>query len=173
MGGVRSPLTKRALPRETANLILLCKCIFFLIAAPSSHWADQNTNITDCLHRFWPFMNFRVNLVKLQRWKSNYENSVNTLASNTFPMGCSERTRLTFNSYNGQCTDTTFDRFLKTLSFTPRTFKNRNVVSFFRVGRFAYDGCDICMVESDTAESFSAVHDKLHLLIQPDSSSTS
>lgn len=31
---------------------------------------------------------------------------------------------------------------------------------------------DICMVESDAAETLSAEHDKLHLQIQPDSSST-
>lgn len=55
----------------------------------------------------------------------------------------------------------------------PRTFKNRTVESFFRAEWFAYDDTDICMVDSDTAETFSAVHDKLHLLIQPDSSPTS
>lgn len=66
-----------------------------------------------------------------------------------------------------------FDRYLKILSFTPRTFKNRIVESFFRAERFTYDGSDICMVVSDTAETSSAVHDKLHLLIQPDSSLTS
>lgn len=66
-----------------------------------------------------------------------------------------------------------FDRYLKILSFTPRTFKNRIVESFFSAEWFAHDGSDIYMVVSDSAETTSAVHDKLHLLIQPDSSLTS
>lgn len=61
-----------------------------------------------------------------------------------------------------------FDGYLKILSPTPRTFKNRS--PFFRA---AYDDSDICMVDSDAAETFSAAHDKLHLLIQADSSQTS
>lgn len=50
--------------------------------------------------------------------------------------------------------------YLKISILTPVTPKN------------TYIDSDICMVDSDTAESFSELDDKLHLLIQPDSSLT-
>lgn len=49
-------------------------------------------------------------------------------------------------------------------------FKNRTAGAFFSVECFAYFDSDICMVDSCTAQTFSAVHDKLHILIQSDSS---
>ncbi len=47
------------------------------------------------------------------------------------------------------------------------------LLNLFRAERFTYNDSDIYMVDSDAAETFSAVDDKLHLLIQSDSSATS
>lgn len=144
-----------------ANLVLLCKCIcLHLIAAASSIWVDQKYTFE---WLFWgcfrPLVNnVRNNLIKLHTNTLNYED----LADTEIPV-----------SAQAENNTQSFWWISENIILRAKDFKNRTVEPLFRAGWFVYDGSDICMADSDAAETFSAVHDKLHLLIQPDSSPTS
>lgn len=95
-GGASSPLTRRAAQpqKETANLVFLCKCICLcLIAAKSSLWGDQNTDLSNCLGCCWPLVNFKVNLVQLLTNKLNFENVI-------IPVSRGQSRRFLFGSCN-------------------------------------------------------------------------
>lgn len=95
----KQPISHESCPAspETANLVFLRKCICScLIATKSSHWVDQNTNLSDCFGCCWPLLNFQVNLLELLTNKFNFGNVVTAVSQ-----GQSKRSAC--SSCNGQC----------------------------------------------------------------------
>lgn len=161
-GCVSSPLTTRAAePRSRQiNLFFLCKCICLcLIAARKAAWVDQNTNLSNRLGCLWPLVNFEANPVKLAANKSRFGNC----RRSKHP---AQRRVL----HSEACES-------NPSSSSHSLLKNKTAESLFvcfsELGRFPHQDIEICMADSDTADTFTAVDDKLHLLIQADSSPTS
>lgn len=161
-GRVSSPLTTRAAEPCSRQIIVffLCKCIRLgLIAASKAAWVDQNTNLSNCLGCCWPLVNFEVNPVKLAAHKSRFGNcrrSKHPAQSRVLHSQACKSNRSSSSHW---------------------LLKNKTGESFFvcfsELGRFPHQDSEICMADSDTADTFTAVDDKLHLLIQADSSPTS